>query len=363
MRALKTCLVTLFLGLCSPALSQFGTTECAYEYDPPGASNPRYRTCLSVSNRFPQVGDPVDVTAWLFSVPAGGHGIATSFTLYDGSFAVLTQNTSVHQTLGNALDVNIAFTSLGTVQLRADPSAAGRLDSPPITITVGKFSPQYTISATPSVALIGQSVPLHTNTLLHRPNGGVLAFYVTPPGGNVNAPIEFARKTVTVTGPDRVVDTDVRNFAFVAPYNVPGEYLLQAGYLGDGFNAENRSEYKRVRVGPFPTATALTQSSETSIAGKAVTLTATVTPAAGAIAAPNGDVEFFDGTTLVGSAPLASGTAVLVTTQLRATGARSLTARYVGDVWNVASTSAVLAHTTKVDPAVLVPIIDVILNP
>jgi hypothetical protein len=46
----------------------------------------------------------------------------------------------------------------------------------------------------------------------------------------------------------------------------------------------------------------------------------------------------------------------------RATGDRALTARYVGDTWNSASTSPVLAHTTKVDPAVLVPIIDLILH-
>lgn len=351
--------IALIMLACGSAGAQT-VQQCAD--DPPNASQPSYRTCLQVSNPNPQVGDPVNVVAWLHSVPAGGFGFATSFTLYDGTFAVLTQGTTTHQTLGNALQVNIAFTSLGTVNLRADPAATGRLDSPPIAITVRKFEPQFAISGTPSVALAGQSVPLNTSTTLHRPNGGVLAFYVTRPGGNPASAVEFARKTVSVTGPARVVDTDARSFAFVAPYDAPGEYLLEVRYLGDGFNAESRSGYKRVKVGPFPTTTALTQSVQASISGKPVTLTATVTPAAGGISAPTGNVEFFDGPSLLGAAPLSSGTAALVTTQLRAVGNRSLTARYVGDVWNVASTSAVVAHQTKVDVATLVPIIDLVLQ-
>jgi hypothetical protein len=360
MRTFKACFVlSSMLFACGPTMAQ-GLTSCAD--DPPGASNPSYRTCLTVSNSSPEVGSEVNVVATLFSVPAGGFNIATSFSLYDGGFHLLTQNTSVHQSLGNALSVNFIFTSVGTVQLRADPAPAGRLDSPTIPITVRKFSPQYSMSA-PSTALIGQSIPLTTNTTLHRPSGGVLAFYVIPPGGNASTATEFARKNVSVTGPGSVTDVDSRSFSFAAPYDVPGEYRFLVQYLGDGFNSAGYySSYRNVRVGPFPTGTALTQSVETSVSGKPVTLTATVTAAAGGISAPTGNVEFFDGTTLLGTTPLASGSAVLVTTQLRAAGNRTLTARYVGDTWNSASTSPALAHATKIDPASLVPIIDLIVH-
>src|SRR5687767_11654175 len=234
MRTPKTCLViSLILLACGPAMTQ-GLTSCADE--PSGASNPSYRTCLTVSNSSPEVGSEVNVIATLFSVPAGGFNVATSFSLYDGSFHLLTQNTSVHQTLGNALSVNFIFTSVGTVQLRADPAPTGRIDSPTIPITVRKFSPQYSTSA-PSTALTGQSSPLTTNTTLHRPSGGVLAFYVIPPGGNASNPTEFARKNVSVTGPGNVTDVDARSFSFVAPYNVPGEYRFLVRYLGDDFNS------------------------------------------------------------------------------------------------------------------------------
>ena len=57
--------------------------------------------------------------------------------------------------------------------------------------------------------------------------------------------------------------------------------------------------------------------------GRAVTLTATVTPAA------SGTVAFYDGVTVVGVAPLAAGTATLTTQQLRS-GSRKLLARYAG---------------------------------
>ena len=303
----------------------------------------------------------MNLLAWLFSVPAGGFGIATSFSLYDGNFLLLTRNTTVHQTLGNALDVNFIFTSPGTVQLRADPAPAGRLDSPTVPITVNKFSPRYTMTLAPSSTRTGQTIQITTNTTLYRPGGGVLAFYVTRPGATTA--VEFARKTVSVTGPAHVPDQDLRGFTFVAPNDLPGEYIFQAGYLGDAFNNSNRSDYFRVRVGPYATTTALAQSPELTLTSKPVTLTATITGVVSGLPLPTGNVEFHDGTELLGSTALtAQGTAVLTTNQLRRTGAHSLTARYVGDFYYQPSTSAAISHEVRFDPALLVPILELLLD-
>jgi hypothetical protein len=159
-RAPKGLFVAVLLMACVPAMAQTGRTECANEYIPAGASNPSYRTCLSVGNTTPIVGESVNILAWLFSQPAGGYNIATTFSLYDGSFFLLTQGTAVHQTLGNALNVNIVFTSAGTVQLRADPAPTGRLDSPTIPITVRKFYPQHSMTFAPLPTRTGQTIQI-----------------------------------------------------------------------------------------------------------------------------------------------------------------------------------------------------------
>jgi hypothetical protein len=359
MRALKGLFVAVMLMACLPATAQFGRTECANEYIPAGASNPTYRTCLQVSNTNPEVGESVNILAWLFSQPAGGFNIATTFSLYDGSFFLLTQGTAVHQTLGNALDVNFVFTSAGTVQLRADPAAAGRLDSPTIPITVRKFSPRYSMTFAPLPTRTGQSIQITTDTTLHRPAGGVLVFYVTRPGGTA---VEFARKTVSVTGPANVIDHDVRSFPFVAPNDIPGEYIFMARYLGDAINDAVFSAYFRLPVGPHPTTTSLAQDSTLTLTAKPVILTATVGGALGGLPVPSGNVEFLDGTTLLGSAALTTQGTAQFTARLAGTGAHSLTARYVGDFNYQASTSAAIAHEVRFDPALLVPIFELLLN-
>jgi hypothetical protein len=61
-----------------------------------------------------------------------------------------------------------------------------------------------------------------------------------------------------------------------------------------------------------------------------MTFNATVGPAAPAAGAPNGNVSFFDGTTLLGSSALSSGSASLTTAGLSA-GAHTIEARYDGD--------------------------------
>lgn len=359
MGARKAGLITWLLLGCVPAMSQFGRQECANEYIPAGASNPTYRTCLQVSSTNPEVDEDVSVQAWLWSQPAGGFAIATTFTLYDGSTAILTESTRPHTGLGNAVDTHIIFVSPGTVQLRADPAAAGRMDSPTIPVTVRKFSPRYSMVLAPLPARIGQWIQITTDTTLYRPGGGTLVFYVTRPGGPA---VEFARKTVGVTGQGRVIDHDVRSFPFVAPNDVPGEYLFTVRYLGDAFNDTATSDYFRVRVGPHPTTTMLAQDSTSTSTAQPVTLTATIGGALSGLSLPSGNVEFLDGTTLLGTAALTpQGTAEL-TARLRQDGAHSLTARYVGDFNYQASTSAAISHEVSFDPALLVPILQFLLN-
>src|SRR5437867_3376489 len=95
------------------------------------------------------------------------------------------------------------------------------------------------------------------------------------------------------------------------------------------------------------TTTTLTSSLNPSIAGQAVTLTATVAPVAPATGVPAGDVTFRDGATTIGTATLnATGHASIVVSTL-ATGNHSLTAAYGGSLDFLASTSAAVTQVVN----------------
>jgi hypothetical protein len=87
------------------------------------------------------------------------------------------------------------------------------------------------------------------------------------------------------------------------------------------------------------TALALAASQASSTAGEPVSFTATLSGAT----APTGNVEFFDGATSLGSAPL-SGTEATLSVATLGIGAHTITATYSGDTNNAPSTSAPVAH-------------------
>src|SRR5262249_41672992 len=86
------------------------------------------------------------------------------------------------------------------------------------------------------------------------------------------------------------------------------------------------------------TSLTLTSSASPSTFGRPVTLTAAITPSN-----ITGQVTFYDGVTLLGSATLSSGQGSLVTRLLPA-GRRSLKAFYPGDLTNLPSTSATITQ-------------------
>ena len=109
----------------------------------------------------------------------------------------------------------------------------------------------------------------------------------------------------------------------------------------DGVNGEELWAYHAFTPTLATTATALSNNQNPANAGTALTLTATVVSSG----APSGTVQFFDGTTMIGSAPLAAdGTATLSTTTL-ALGQHLITAQYSGDTAFAPSASLTLNQT------------------
>jgi hypothetical protein len=86
------------------------------------------------------------------------------------------------------------------------------------------------------------------------------------------------------------------------------------------------------------TGTSVTSDVNPQLAGSPVQFTATVSPGTA-----TGTVEFFDGATSLGTAPVSTSTAVLSTSSLAA-GNHSITAQYSGDVCDAGSLSSVYSQ-------------------
>ncbi|HTS64549.1 MAG TPA: Ig-like domain repeat protein [Candidatus Acidoferrales bacterium] len=119
-----------------------------------------------------------------------------------------------------------------------------------------------------------------------------------------------------------------------------GNHQVAATYATDGIYLSSSATVS-IDVAKVNTAAALAASPNPSTVGQAVTLTATVTPGAA-----TGTVQFLDGATAIGSAPVANGTASMSTSTLTA-GSHSLTAVYSGDGNYNGSTSVAVAETVK----------------
>lgn len=117
-----------------------------------------------------------------------------------------------------------------------------------------------------------------------------------------------------------------------------GSHPLTAVYLGDSTFSSTTSPLLSQVVTMASTSTTLETSPNPSTLGQSVTLTATVSPVSPSTGTPTGTVSFYNGTILIGTAPLISGVATLMISTLPM-GANVLTAVYSGDTDYIESTS------------------------
>jgi hypothetical protein len=152
--------------------------------------------------------------------------------------------------------------------------------------------------------------------------------------------VDGGSDSVTVLS-NQVTETAI-GYMYNAQITGAGAHLVDAVYAGDSNFAGSTSPAITLN-GITATATALGLTSTASIGtyGGSITLTATLTPA-GAPATNGETVSFRSGTTVIGTAALNSGVAVLVTTALPA-GSDNVTAVYSGDAVYGSSTSNAVA--------------------
>jgi hypothetical protein len=115
-----------------------------------------------------------------------------------------------------------------------------------------------------------------------------------------------------------------------------GTHFVTAQYSGDGIHTGSTSSALSQTVSKASTTTTLTSDANPSKTGRPVTFAATVSPSTA-----TGTVQFFDGSSLLGSAPVSGGQASFTTSSLSG-GRHSITGVYSGDDSFQGSTSAVL---------------------
>ena len=282
------------------------------------------------------VGQSVSFTATVTgSTPTGTVQFTTGNTVITGCAALALVSGSVTCTTTSLL----AGTQGIAAAYSGDANNAGSTGTVIQTVKTITTATALGSSANPSTA--GNPVTF-TATVTPAPNGGTVAFTdngTTIPGCNAQ-PLNGA-------GVATCAET----------YGSPDSHNVLAVYSGTATYATSTSPALTQVVDQVTTTTILTSSPNPSTFGQSVTLLATVNPANGGT--PTGSVEFFDGSTSLGTAPLGGGglsTSALAPNQAQLStsslsqATHSITAVYLGDTLNAGSTSSPVSQVVNPQP-------------
>ncbi|MBS1811756.1 MAG: Ig-like domain repeat protein [Acidobacteria bacterium] len=194
-------------------------------------------------------------------------------------------------------------------------------------VTVNKGIPTINISSSDNPVALKQFVTLAVNLNNNVPE-------ISAPSGTV-----VFKDGSTVLGTSNLDRLGRANLA--TNQLSGGAHSITVEFNGDGNYESGSSSVLPLNVGKGRTAIRLTTTAKNATVGHLITFAATV-HSAGDV--PTGQVDFFDGTTLLGSATLNGGVAVLTTGEL-SNGEHSITAEYKGDDKSASSKSAVVNQT------------------
>lgn len=237
-----------------------------------------------------------------------------------------------------------AFSTVGAHSITAAYAGNGGGSLPSTstakTVTVTLKSTTNTLTVNPTTAAVGVNVALTATVVGYTPTGTV-----TFKDGATT--IGTASLTGTGTTATATLNT---------PFSTVASHSITAVYAGDANDAASTSTAKVVTVTSAATSTTLVMTPQVSPStnppsipiAETATLTATVTGSS-----PTGNVTFKDGSATLGTGTL-TGTGntrtATFSTYFTTTGAHNLTADYVGDASNTASTSSIGVTVNKASP-------------
>ena len=259
-------------------------------------------------------GQPVVFTAQVTSssgTPAG------TVILNNGSIVVGTG------TLTNGkVSISVSFLPVGSDSITAAYQGSASFapsTSAPHTQTVKVATTTTALTSSLNPAGTNQSVTF-TATVTSQFGGGAAGSVVFSSGSQTLGTASLSGNIASLT----------------TSFSTAGTDSISAKYNGDR-NHSGSTSSRLNEVVKTAAATTLVSSLNPSVVGQAVTFTATVSSTAGA--PPNGEiVTFYNGSAVLGTAPLSGGIASLTTSSLSA-GIFTITASYGGDANFAASTS------------------------
>jgi hypothetical protein len=137
--------------------------------------------------------------------------------------------------------------------------------------------------------------------------------------------------------------------AFTTSTLVGGSHSIVAQYNGDSNFGVSSSAPISQTVDPIASQTALQSSNNPSYFGAPVTFTANVSSSSTGLITPTGEVEFFDGSTLLGTENLSGGTASFTTSSLSVGANQPIEAEYLGDS-NYSPSNLTIQQTVQPPP-------------
>ncbi len=296
--------------------------------DPSAPQGTATATALTASAATVQSGTPITLTATV---------------TVSGQVAVMPAGQvvfrDVNQVYGTADLVNgtatlqVASLSVGPHALQAvflGGNTFAESVSPAVSVTASPAGVTVALTSSDATSDFGQAVTLNAAVTPAQPGA--------PPVGSVTFfdGVQFLGTVPVVNG---VASLQTANLSV-------GSHTLTATFSGDSNYASGWATLTQT-VQAAASTTALQVPTTPVTAGQPVTLTATVTPARAGLPAPIGTVEFYDGTTMLGSAHLVNGQAKLTVATLSVATHR-LTASFAGSLVYSGSVSpaATLAVTS-----------------
>ena len=288
-------------------------------------------TSLTASANAPSPGQNVTLTA---TINPGGATPGGTVSFTNGGNAI--GGCSAVPVTGVTAACVVSFPSAGVANLAA--AYSGDANTTPSSATLletisNPTPPSTSLSLSPSQnpATVGQSV----------------TFTVTVSGsgapGTPTGSVEFrdgsaSLGTIPLTGGQARVTTT---------FTIAGSHSIVALYGGDSTFPGSSSTFG-ILVVRAATSLTLGANPTATVFGQSVTLTANLGSGGPAgLPAPSGQVQFLDGTALLGSVAVAAGTAAVTVSNLIA-GTHQLTAVYTGDAtWSPSRSTAVMQTVSK----------------
>jgi hypothetical protein len=253
--------------------------------------------------------------------------IAKTVTLV-GQSNVTTQTWEQLENFNAHASMSFSGLGVGTHTITANYSGGDGIHSPQSSTfvhTVNKLQTNTTLTSNAGLIYVGEPITF-TATVVNTSGSPVM------PGG-----------TVTFREGSNVLGTAIANGSGVATFTTSSlpvsGYSVTATYDGDGQHEASTSSSLSQSVLGIPTIVAVSASPASTTYGNSVTLTATVTNGRASIFGPTGTVTFKEGSTVLGTGTLSSGTATWTASNLEV-GVHSITAHYSGSLTHDANSSS-----------------------